>query len=387
MSMKSLANAALFAAAVCLMSATSTHGFGMSGAFAPCRPMGLRAASRSLGGGVGVRVGAVSVKMGNGFDGEVTVTIKRNFGDKFFLEGNYVTEDGASGKVWTFQRTWKDFVKLDKVVKSEPELSAGVPPVPPEPYILGEEASNEPFKDYLDAVMAIPGALTAPLIYDFLKVPNVVLVNALPDYEPIDVDVVEGGTVYDGETDKYSVPVLDPIMLAAKAGKQYKSVADALEEAEVSKNAGKSAAELKVEAQKAAAVAAEKVGEAVKGKSKSSGKALGGMIGNLRAGKGIFGEKNTMAFSRTVAKKAGLEIPAYTDTDKWTLTVAGPAGEPVEVTVRPTQKAGLLLKAWKAENDVDGEYVIEGGVDSDVEIGKVGKDGGIVKVIALIKNK
>jgi hypothetical protein len=121
-----------------------------------------------------------------------------------------------------------------------------------------------------------------------------------------------------------------------------------------------------------------------------------GVIGNLRAGKGIFGEKTTMSFSRAVMKTAGLdpnaqqqsdavEAPAkYTDTDKWSITVTGPIGQPMEVTIRPTQKAGLLLKAWMADNDVQKGYALPGGVDAEMEIGRMGvKDGGSVKIIAV----
>jgi hypothetical protein len=41
--------------------------------------------------------------------------------------------------------------------------------------------------------------------------------------------------------------------------------------------------------------------------------------------------------------------PVYTSVDKWDLTLASDPQSSLEVTVRPTQKAGLLLKAWAAE--------------------------------------
>ncbi len=124
------------------------------------------------------------------------------------------------------------------------------------------------------------------------------------------------------------------------------------------------------------------------------------MIGSLRAGKGIFGEKTTMSFSKAVMKTAGLDVksdsesetdapdkgsaPQYSDTDKWTVTVTGPVGVPMEVTVRPTQKAGLLLKAWMAENEVESGYKLQGNVDKDMEIGQTGlANGGDIKVIAV----
>jgi hypothetical protein len=130
-----------------------------------------------------------------------------------------------------------------------------------------------------------------------------------------------------------------------------------------------------------------------------------GMIGSLRAGKGIFGEKTTMSFSKAVLKTAGLDVkkaeqeteseaeaapskaaaaPGYTDTDKWTVTVTGPMGVPMEVTVRPNQKAGLLLKAWMAENEVESGYKLQGSFDKDTEIGQTGlADGGNIKIVAV----
>lgn len=314
--------------------------------------------------------------MGIGYEGDVEIIIKRSFGGKFFLKGVYTSEEREKPKEWLFQRSWNDFVKLDRAVRKEdPEMSKDVPPVPPEPYILGAEASPEPFQKYLDAVMEIPGAFTSPIVYEFVGAPNSVLAAALEDYAPIDVEVDGELRMYDDDVG----PTLDPVMLAAKAGKQYKSVSTALSEAEIAKNSGKAAAQLAKESTKVLG----EVGKVVN--TKSTGKTMGGVIANLRAGKGIFGEKATMAFTKTVVKtaaeKTGIELPKYTDQDKWTVVISGPGGDPLEVTVKPTQKASVLLKAWKAEVESDTDFALSSGADPATEIGKLIKDNGTIKVI------
>jgi len=87
-----------------------------------------------------------------------------------------------------------------------------------------------------------------------------------------------------------------------------------------------------------------------------------------------------------------IEKPEYTDTDKWDVVVGhNSIGEALEVTVKPTQKCGLLLKAWAAENDLDqGDFRMEipegtswtsGAVNSESLIGDSGLlDGGYMQV-------
>lgn len=44
----------------------------------------------------------------------------------------------------------------------------------------------------------------------------------------------------------------------------------------------------------------------------------------------------------------------YSKDDKWSVTVQEVGNGPsMEVTIRPTQKAGILLKAWAQENEAD----------------------------------
>jgi hypothetical protein len=214
------------------------------------------------------------VSMGVGYDGEVEVTLKRNFGGKFFFKGVYTSESGEKSREWLFQRTYGDFVKLDRKVRTEEELSKGVPPVPPEPFILGEESSPVPFQEYVDAVMKIPGAFASPIIYEFVSAPNYVLAQALSDFEPIDVAVDGELRLYDDEVG----PTLDPVMLAAKAGKQYKGVSKALTEAEIAKNSGKAAAEVAKESKR---VIKEVTKVVPVPDSKKTGKALGGETGGM----------------------------------------------------------------------------------------------------------
>lgn len=77
-----------------------------------------------------------------------------------------------------------------------------------------------------------------------------------------------------------------------------------------------------------------------------------------------------------------------TEDDKWDLTVQGPEGEALEVTVRPTQKARLLLKAWLAEAAVSEAEALAYALDAqgqkltgDEEIGQVLKAGAAVRVV------
>jgi hypothetical protein len=96
--------------------------------------------------------------MGDGYVGEIKIQIKRNFGDKFFLKGTYTNDDRPAPREWTFQRTWGDFFELDTGVRTDPSLKRiggiNVQPLPPEPYLIGEESSSEPFQKYLDEVLA-----------------------------------------------------------------------------------------------------------------------------------------------------------------------------------------------------------------------------------------
>mmetsp|Transcript_42775 Transcript_42775/g.83679 ORF Transcript_42775/g.83679 Transcript_42775/m.83679 type:complete len:175 (-) Transcript_42775:23-547(-) len=142
-------------------------------------------------------------------------------------------------------------------------------------------------------------------------------------------------------------------------------------------------------------------------------KAVGGVFNNLKSGKGLFGAEMTQKFARKaidtvedqlaeVSEEMKADIPAkkiraadkavksaapppkpeYTAEDKWSVTVQEVGdGEPMEVTVRPTQKASLLLKAWCGDNGADPadcELVVRGNtwktgtVDLSQEIGETG---------------
>lgn len=110
-------------------------------------------------GGEGKNQFCFSVHMGNGYEGEIQIQIKRSFGDKFFIKGKYTTEERPAPREWAFQRTWADFVALDRGIRSDPELSQKggmqVSKLPPEPYVVGEGSSFVPFQMYLDQVCSL----------------------------------------------------------------------------------------------------------------------------------------------------------------------------------------------------------------------------------------
>lgn len=63
--------------------------------------------------------------------------------------------------------------------------------------------------------------------------------------------------------------------------------------------------------------------------------------------------------SDKTTKPATMTKPTYTKDDKWDVIMTG-AGEPLEVSVRPTSRVGLLLKAWASENGGDSvDYQLE----------------------------
>ncbi|KAJ1470945.1 hypothetical protein T484DRAFT_1845870 [Baffinella frigidus] len=114
--------------------------------------------------------------------------------------------------------------------------------------------------------------------------------------------------------------------------------------------------------------------------SKQVAGALGGLLSNLRSGRGVFGEEATKKVARQAldvledqvmevvgeirsdapaksikradsATKMAVEEgppakPVYSSEDKWDLRLASDPATSLEVTVRPTQKAKLLVKAW-----------------------------------------
>jgi hypothetical protein len=53
---------------------------------------------------------ALSLRMGNGFEGDVSITSARNFGETFFFKMEYSGEAFNAPKLWNFRRTWNDFV-------------------------------------------------------------------------------------------------------------------------------------------------------------------------------------------------------------------------------------------------------------------------------------
>ena len=107
-------------------------------------------------------------------------------------------------------------------------------------------------------------------------------------------------------------------------------------------------------------------------------RAIGGLLGNLKSGRGIFGEEATQKYARMAletveeqvlevakeireeegatkvkksdktTKTASPTKPAYSKEDKWDVIMTGSGGEPLEVSVRPTSQVRLLLKAWSA---------------------------------------
>ncbi len=112
--------------------------------------------------------------------------------------------------------------------------------------------------------------------------------------------------------------------------------------------------------------------------------ALGGILGNLKSGRGLFGAEATTSFSKTVLNtveqqiaqiaEVGQEIrssesaqsiknsdlaspiavkPVYSSADRWDVTITSSSSPPIEVTVRPTQKTSLLIQVWAKENGVN----------------------------------
>jgi hypothetical protein len=116
--------------------------------------------------------------------------------------------------------------------------------------------------------MALPGSFSSPYVYEFVNTPNAVLASAFPEISVIDVEARGENVRYKGETG--SGVVLDPVMLAAEAGKTYSTVSRALTEAEIAKNAGKAAAEVARESSKVVKEVTKVVN------AKSTGSALGG---------------------------------------------------------------------------------------------------------------
>ncbi len=57
--------------------------------------------------------------LGMKIEGKVSADIQRNFGDKFFLKAEYTIQGLEKPRVWTFRRTWTDFNKLDKWIRSD----------------------------------------------------------------------------------------------------------------------------------------------------------------------------------------------------------------------------------------------------------------------------
>eukprot|EP00288_Rhodomonas_lens_P017635 CAMPEP_0177702282 /NCGR_PEP_ID=MMETSP0484_2-20121128/7054_1 /TAXON_ID=354590 /ORGANISM="Rhodomonas lens, Strain RHODO" /LENGTH=318 /DNA_ID=CAMNT_0019213557 /DNA_START=90 /DNA_END=1046 /DNA_ORIENTATION=- len=313
-------------------------------------------------------------------EGAVTADIQRNFGDKFFLKAEYTIEGIPKPRTWTFRRSWQDFKKLDKWIRREWDLME----LPPEPYLLGAESDTGPFRQYLAQIMSLDELMDKPQMYEFLGTPNDVLVAMLPGKVPIDVAVKEGSTRYKGESEGFSVPVLDPVMLAESAGKNVAEVNKKLAEAEIAKKAGAIAGERADEWKEA-------LGE-VKVDSKATGKAFGNLIGNLKSGKGLFGEEATTKFASQVMTSVGLteqEAAAQaTAQQKWDLKVKAPSGsglEDLEVTVRPSQKWKVLLKAMGGGEEGGKKMAIsvQGSVvDAEAEIGASGVGtGATVEVV------
>lgn len=119
-------------------------------------------------------------------------------------------------------------------------------------------------------------------------------------------------------------------------------------------------------------------------------RAIGGLLGNLKSGRGVFGEEMTTKYAKQAlnvveeqvlevareireeegaqqvkksdkaVKAATIERPQYTKDDKWDVVLTGPGAEPLEVSVRPTSRVGLLLKAWASEYGGDSvDYQLE----------------------------
>ncbi len=111
-------------------------------------------------------------------------------------------------------------------------------------------------------------------------------------------------------------------------------------------------------------------------------------MGNLKSGKGLFGAEATTSFSKVVLttveqqiSEVGLELrsadsaeslkksdsavlrsaatavskPQFTSSDRWDVVLVSPNGESIEITVRPTQPAKLLIAAWAKENGANAQ--------------------------------
>jgi hypothetical protein len=115
--------------------------------------------------------------------------------------------------------------------------------------------------------------------------------------------------------------------------------------------------------------------------------ALGGILGNLKSGKGLFGAEATTSFSKVVLttveqqiSEVGQEMrsadsaeslkksdsallrsapavskPEFASSDRWDVTLVASNGESIEITVRPTQPAKLLIAAWAKENGANAQ--------------------------------
>jgi hypothetical protein len=126
--------------------------------------------------------------------------------------------------------------------------------------------------------------------------------------------------------------------------------------------------------------------------------ALGGILGNLKSGKGLFGAEATTSFSKVVLttveqqiSEVGQEIrsaesaeslkksdsatirsaapalskPKFSSSDRWDVTLVSSNGESMEITVRPTQQTKLIITAWAKENGAnaqDWDLVVPAGV-------------------------
>ncbi len=112
-------------------------------------------------------------------------------------------------------------------------------------------------------------------------------------------------------------------------------------------------------------------------------------MGNLKSGKGLFGAEATTSFSKVVlttveqqisevgqemrsadsaeslkksdkavlrsAASTAVSKPEFTSSDRWDVTLVSSSGESIEITVRPTQPAKLLIAAWAKENGANAQ--------------------------------
>lgn len=155
--------------------------------------------------------------------------------------------------------------------------------------------------------------------------------------------------------------------------------------------------------------------------------ALGGILGNLKSGKGLFGTEATTSFSKVVlttveqqitevgqemrsadsaqslkksdnamtAKAVPVSKPQYTADDRWDVSLVSAGRETIEITVRPTQPAKLLIKAWAKENGVnpdEWDIVVPAGVSWTAGIvdpeGLIGESGILPAVtVRLVKRE